>query len=187
MTILPAGVRLASPYLIAGFALAGLAAAVSAIRRRDFGALIVSSGVIVCTIALAAALTLTPAAITLGAVLQIVQSVGAAAVLFAATAGHRVGEAPARGAGIRNVIVLAPLTIAIVVFGLRPAPLLARLETSVARVILRVSPEYAPQVSDCLSQPPKPPDPSETGLPAGMVVAAPCAEGQPAAHETEKK
>jgi len=33
-----------------------------------------------------------------------------------------------------------------------------------------------------LAQPPKPPDPAETGLPAGMVMAAPCADGQGDAH-----
>ena len=184
MTILPAGVRLVSPYLIGACAIAALASTVAAIRKTtDFGIVVLSGSVVGCALALAAALTLTPSTIAWGTVLQIGQSVGAAALLLAATALHRAGEAPARhAAGIRSMLVLMPLTIAIAGLALRPAPLLARLETSVARVVLRVSPEYATQVADCLSQPPTPPDPAETGLPAGMVMAAPCADGQGDAH-----
>jgi NADH-quinone oxidoreductase subunit M len=69
---------------------------------------------------------------------------------------------------------LASLSIWI---GLYPAPLLGRLETSVARVVLRVSPQYAAQVADCLTQPAAPPPAAIPGLPAGMVMAAPCADG----------
>lgn len=177
MTMLPGGVRQASPYVMAGCAIAAVAGGVAAIRkRRDFGIVVLSGGVIGAAMALAAALVLTPAAITGAVVLQIVQVVGAAALLLAATAGRPIGEAPARYAGVRTLVVLTPLTMAIAGLALRPAPLLARLETSVARVVLRVSPEYAAQVADCLS--PTPPDPVETGLPAGMVIAAPCADGQ---------
>jgi NADH-quinone oxidoreductase subunit M len=77
--------------------------------------------------------------------------------------------------GLREALAILPLALLAVWIGLSPAPLLARVETSVARVVLRVSPEYAPEVVDCLTQPP--PSPAETGLPAGIVVAAPCADG----------
>jgi NADH-quinone oxidoreductase subunit M len=76
---------------------------------------------------------------------------------------------------LREALAILPLVLLAVWIGLSPAQLLARVETSVARVVLRVSPEYAPEVVDCLTQPP--PSPAETGLPAGIVVAAPCADG----------
>jgi hypothetical protein len=76
---------------------------------------------------------------------------------------------------LREALAILPLVLLAVWIGLSPAQLLARVETSVARVVLRVSPEYAPEVVDCLTQPP--PSPAETGLPAGIVIAAPCADG----------
>jgi NADH-quinone oxidoreductase subunit M len=76
---------------------------------------------------------------------------------------------------LREAVVFAPLVVFAVWAGLSPAPLLARVETSVARVVMRVSPQYAPEVADCLSQPAPPP--TDSGLPAGMVLAAPCADG----------
>jgi NADH-quinone oxidoreductase subunit M len=75
----------------------------------------------------------------------------------------------------RELLVLIPLVLLTVVVGVLPARLLSTVETSVARVVMRVSPEYASEVADCLSQPPPPP--VDTGLPAGMVMAAPCADG----------
>jgi hypothetical protein len=183
MTILPAGLRRASPYLIAACALDALAAAVTAIRHaKDFGIVVLSSSAIGWAIALASLLMLTPSTITWAVVLQVVQSIGAAGLLLVATAGHGLRDGPARYTGLRNALVLAPLMLALAGLAFGRAPLLTRLETSVARVVLRVSPEYAPQVADCLSQPPKPPDPAETGLPAGMVLTAPCADAQSDAH-----
>ena len=75
---------------------------------------------------------------------------------------------------LREAAVFVPLVLLAVWVGLRPAPLLARVETSVARIVLRVSPQFASEVSDCLSQPVPPP---ANGLLPGMVLAAPCADG----------
>ncbi len=75
---------------------------------------------------------------------------------------------------LREAVVFAPLVLLAVWIGLRPAPLLARVETSVARIVLRVSPQFASEVSDCLSQPVPPP---ADGLLPGMVLTAPCADG----------
>lgn len=75
---------------------------------------------------------------------------------------------------LREAVVFVPLVLLAVWVGLRPAPLLARVETSVARIVLRVSPQFASEVSDCLSQPVPPP---ADGLLPGMVLAAPCADG----------
>jgi NADH-quinone oxidoreductase subunit M len=72
-------------------------------------------------------------------------------------------------------LALPILAIAIWI-GVHPASVLQRLETSVARVVLRVSPAYAPDVADCLSGAPQPP-PADSGLPAGMTLAAPCPTG----------
>lgn len=73
-----------------------------------------------------------------------------------------------------DVALAAPALGALLAIAVYPAPLAARLETSVARLIVRVSPEYASQVNDCLNQPaPPPPD---SGLPPGAMLAAPCTE-----------
>ena len=72
-----------------------------------------------------------------------------------------------------EALIVVPVVVLVVWSGLKPPPFLAIVETSVARVVLRVSPQYAPDVADCLAQPPPTPDP---GLPAGMVLMAPCSE-----------
>jgi len=86
---------------------------------------------------------------------------------------------PAAGAPkdlrVTEALVFVPLVALVIWVGVRPAPLLSWVETSVARVVLRVSPQFAPQVADCLTQPPPPP--VDTGLPAGIVLAAPCTDG----------
>ncbi len=89
---------------------------------------------------------------------------------------------------LKEAVVFAPLGLFAVWVGLSPATLLARVETSVARVVMRVSPQYAPEVADCLSQPAPPP--TDSGLPAGMVLVAPCADGTgspTAAHQAPKR
>lgn len=86
----------------------------------------------------------------------------------------------------REAAVFVPLVVLAVWLGFRPAPLLATVETSVARVVLRVSPQFAAEVSDCLNQPvPAPAD----GLLPGMVLAAPCADeaGKAPADDPSKK
>jgi NADH-quinone oxidoreductase subunit M len=75
---------------------------------------------------------------------------------------------------LREAVVFVPLVLFAVWVGFRPAPLLARVETSVARIVLRVSPQFASEVADCLAQPVPPP---ADGLLPGMVLAAPCADG----------
>jgi NADH-quinone oxidoreductase subunit M len=87
-------------------------------------------------------------------------------------------RSPAGGAlkdlRLREAAVFVPLVLLAVWIGLRPGPLLATVETSVARIVLRVSPEFASEVADCLTQPVPPP---ADGLLPGMVLAAPCADG----------
>jgi NADH-quinone oxidoreductase subunit M len=83
-----------------------------------------------------------------------------------------------RGAQWRDGLLAAALGAIAIAVAVHPAPVLARLETSVARVVLRVSPQYAPQVSDCLTAPP-PKVPESSGLPSGMLLAAPCEVGAP--------
>jgi NADH-quinone oxidoreductase subunit M len=90
--------------------------------------------------------------------------------------------APPHDLGMREIAMMLPLLAAGIWIGVHPAPLLSRLETHVARVVMRVSPEYAAQVADCLRPNAAPPPVSDPGLPAGMVMAAPCADGsKPAA------
>jgi NADH-quinone oxidoreductase subunit M len=97
------------------------------------------------------------------------------------------GTRPAAiGIGVFDIAAFAPLAALSVLIAVYPAPLLARLETSVARVVMRVSPQYAPQVADCLNQP-APPPPPDSGLPAGMMLAAPCTDGTSKSPDPAKK
>jgi NADH-quinone oxidoreductase subunit M len=77
---------------------------------------------------------------------------------------------------VREILLFVPLAAIAIGVGLRPDVVLGRIDTSVARVVMRVSPEYASEVADCL-KPQTLPTPEQTGLPAGMVMGAPCADG----------
>jgi len=74
---------------------------------------------------------------------------------------------------LREALVVLPLVALVAWAGFKPAAFLATVETSVARIVLRVSPQYGAEVADCLAQPSPAPDP---GLPAGMVLTAPCSD-----------
>jgi NADH-quinone oxidoreductase subunit M len=84
--------------------------------------------------------------------------------------------------GARELATFLPLIALAFWIGLYPAPFLNRIETSVGRVVARVRPEYAPFVqrgSDCA--PPQaasaPARASAEGLPEGLVLTVPCADG----------
>ena len=89
--------------------------------------------------------------------------------------------------GFREFALFAPLIVLAVWIGLYPSPFLRRLDTSVTRVIARVSPQYAQQAAaDCATTPaPGQPQPAEVvaaAQPAPSGVAAfmgaqPCADG----------
>jgi NADH-quinone oxidoreductase subunit M len=83
--------------------------------------------------------------------------------------------------GVRELATFLPLIGLAFWIGLYPAPFLNRIETSVGRVVARVRPEYAPFVqrgSDCLTPPVSPPaSATANGLPDGLVLAVPCADG----------
>ena len=102
--------------------------------------------------------------------------VTAAALIVVARRSSSAGSAGDSESSAVNLAAVAPLIALSVAMAVYPAPLLARLETSVARLVMRVSPEYSTQVADCLNQP-VPPPPQNSGLPGGMMLAAPCADG----------
>jgi NADH-quinone oxidoreductase subunit M len=77
---------------------------------------------------------------------------------------------------LRELATFAPLVVLAFWIGLYPAPFLKRIETSVARVVLRLDAAYAPALAKCLSQP-APAPAGEPGLPAGLIIAAPCKDG----------
>jgi NADH-quinone oxidoreductase subunit M len=69
--------------------------------------------------------------------------------------------------GLREFALFAPLIILAVWIGLYPSPFLRRLDTSVSRVIARVSPQYAQQAAaDCITPP------ASAEATAGTPVAA---------------
>jgi NADH-quinone oxidoreductase subunit M len=117
-------------------------------------------------------------------------SAGCLLWLVARTLRGTTGQLVPALAGVvraRDLAVALPIVAVAIWIGLHPAPLLWRLETAVARVVMRVSPQYAPQVADCLSAPPTPTVPDPSGLPAGMVLAAPCADESAADKRAPRK
>ena len=76
----------------------------------------------------------------------------------------------------REVGMFVPLVALAFWVGLYPAPFVARLETSMGRIVARVNPAYAPYVaqgSDCATA--APPEPS--GPPPGFMLTESCADG----------
>jgi len=80
--------------------------------------------------------------------------------------------------GFREFALFVPLIVLAVWIGLYPKPFLDRLETSVARVVTRVSPQYAQQLADCLAP--------RTGTPTPEVAAA-AQFTTPPCEDTSKK
>jgi NADH-quinone oxidoreductase subunit M len=84
-----------------------------------------------------------------------------------------------RDVGVREFALFAPLIVLAVWIGLYPSPFLRRLDTSVSRVVARVSPQYQQQAAaDCL-----PPASGQTGA-AAVVAAAHTAPGAADAFTT---
>jgi len=79
---------------------------------------------------------------------------------------------------LREFATFAPLIVLAVWIGLYPKPFLDRLNTSVARVIARVSPEYAGQMANCDTTPK--PELLAANTANQFLAAAPCGpDGQP--------
>jgi NADH-quinone oxidoreductase subunit M len=79
--------------------------------------------------------------------------------------------------GFREFALFVPLIILAVWIGLYPKPFLDRVETSVARVVTRVSPQYAAQLADCLrpqSGAPLHGAPSQSVAAAAQFITPPC-------------
>src|SRR5918992_1541192 len=78
--------------------------------------------------------------------------------------------------GLREVALFAPLIVLAVWIGLYPKPFLDRLNTSVARVVARVSPQYMQQrnAADCTD--PQPETPTPDAVVAAQFTTAPCAD-----------
>jgi NADH-quinone oxidoreductase subunit M len=77
--------------------------------------------------------------------------------------------------GLREAALFAPLIVLAVWIGLYPKPFLDRLNTSVTRVVARVSPQYVQQnAADCTTPPPAAPDPKSApgNAPEAVVAAA---------------
>jgi NADH-quinone oxidoreductase subunit M len=110
----------------------------------------------------------------------------AASLIVAARRSSTASATSDTASSTVNLSVVAPLSALLIAIAVYPAPLLTRLETSVARVVMRISPEYSSQVADCLNQP-VPPPPTDSGLPAGMMLAAPCADGSNKPADPAKK
>jgi NADH-quinone oxidoreductase subunit M len=81
--------------------------------------------------------------------------------------------------GVREFALFAPLIILAVWIGLYPSPFLRRLDTSVARVVARVSPQYANQqnAADCTTPPAQQATPTPEAVTAAQFTNVPCTDG----------
>jgi NADH-quinone oxidoreductase subunit M len=84
--------------------------------------------------------------------------------------------------GIREFATFAPLIVLAVWIGLYPAPFLRRIDTSVQRVVARVSPEYRENAAAAADCPTPATTVMATNTAAPFLAAAPCGpDGQPLA------
>jgi len=78
----------------------------------------------------------------------------------------------------REIVAFVPLITLIVWIGIYPEPFLHRLQSSVGRVIVRVSPGYGPAIAKAEADCNKPAAPvALPGAPAGLIVDVPCTDG----------
>jgi NADH-quinone oxidoreductase subunit M len=84
-----------------------------------------------------------------------------------------------RDLNVREIAAFVPLVALVIWIGVYPEPFLRRLQSSVGRVVVRVSPEYGPAIAKAEAECNKPAAPPVTvpGAPAGLIVDAPCADG----------
>ena len=83
-----------------------------------------------------------------------------------------------RDVSVREVAPMIPLIALTIWMGVYPEPVLRRLQSSVGRVVLRVSPEYGPAIAKAEADCNKPAAPVVIpGAPAGLIVDAPCTDG----------
>ncbi len=87
-------------------------------------------------------------------------------------------NAHVRDLNVREVAPIVPLVALAIWMGVYPEPFLRRLQSSVGRVVVRVSPEYGPAIAKAEAECNKPAAPVVVpGAPAGLMVDAPCTDG----------
>ena len=87
-----------------------------------------------------------------------------------------------RDLNVREIAAFVPLVALVIWIGIYPEPFLRRLQSSVGRVVVRVSPEYGPAIAKAEADCNKPAAPvTVPGAPAGLIVDAPCADPSTAA------
>ncbi len=174
LPMLPAGARFFAIPMV-GASLVGVAfCLIAACLQADWRRLTsyVSLGLV--ALMFGSAFGLTPRALTTSSMLQVAHCVSIGALLLVSEmirARDVLQPAPL----LRSVAAVTALGVPVVAAALAPAPVFTRIETSIARVVLRVSPERASEVSDCLTNPqaPRPVDPL---LPPGISAMAPCTD-----------
>jgi NADH-quinone oxidoreductase subunit M len=87
-------------------------------------------------------------------------------------------NAQLRDVSIREVAPIVPLIALSIWMGIYPEPVLRRLQSSVGRVVVRVSPEYGPAIAKAEAECNKPAAAVVIpGTPSGLIVDAPCTDG----------
>jgi NADH-quinone oxidoreductase subunit M len=174
LPMLPAAARVFAIPMVGLSLIAVAFCALAACLQSDWRRLTsyVSLGLIAMMVG--SAFGLTPRAVTTSSMLQVAQCVSIGVLLVVS---EMIG---ARGSltmppFLRPVAAITALGATAVAAVLAPGPLFTRVETSIARVVLRVSPERASEVSDCLTNPQAPPK-VDPGLPAGISAMAPCTD-----------
>jgi NADH-quinone oxidoreductase subunit M len=173
LPMLPAGARLFAIPMVGLSLIAVAVCAIAACRQSDWRRLTSYVSLSLVAMMVASAFGLTPRALTTSSMLQVVQCVSIGALLVVSQM-IRTPSSPL----VRPVAAVIALGATAVTAMLAPGPLFTRVETSIARVVLRVNPERASEVSDCLTNPQAPPK-VDPGLPAGMSAMAPCTDEKP--------
>jgi NADH-quinone oxidoreductase subunit M len=174
LPMLPAGARFFAIPTV-GLSLIALGVcAIAALLQSDWKRLTsyVSLGLVAMMVG--SAFGLTPRALTTSTMLQVAQCVSIGALLLISEVMRARGSVQSPRI-LRPLAAVATLGVTAFIAVRAPAPLYTRIETSIARVVLRVSPERASEVSDCLTNPQAPPK-VDPGLPAGISAMAPCTD-----------
>ncbi len=179
LPILPAGVRFVAPAMVALSMLTVVVGTVMAYWQTDWKRIAAYVHLSIVGLMVATMFQLAPMALTDSVVAQLAHVVTIGGLYVTAEITRvRDRERLVRPA-LRPLVALLAIACTVLMVQLGERPLQPTIETSVARVILRVNPERASEVSDCLTNPQAPPK-VDPGLPAGMSAMAPCTDEKPA-------
>jgi NADH:ubiquinone oxidoreductase subunit 2 (subunit N) len=183
LPLLPDAARIAAPVLFVLAALPIFFAVFMLGRRADRRTALAYGSQAYVGLMFLAAFSLAPGSLTNTAISQLSHGLLIAALVLTIRINAGRPTIPVISQPVSSFTrLLWALALGLAPYALLAPPFMAlrpTMETSIARIVLRVSPERAAEVADCLANASAPPPvPSDPALPADMFLAAPCAEGE---------